>query len=84
MSNHDPNRVTLETTAKEGKRLRLGCNDCGRNVFVSVEEFCKASGVSILTPHKLVSVRLRCTDCGSRNSFCTVDPYSGPAAREPA
>jgi hypothetical protein len=83
MANYDRNarRVTLETAAKEGKRLWLGCNGCGRNIFVPVEEFVGTSGVSILTPHKLVARRLRCTRCGSRDCFCTIEPYSGPSTR---
>jgi hypothetical protein len=82
MANYDPDAwrlVTLESTAKQGKRLWLGCNGCGRHVYVPVEEFCKTTGVSILTPHKLVGMHLRCTKCGGRDCFCWAEPYSIPA-----
>jgi hypothetical protein len=35
-----------------------------------VEEFVKTSGVSILTPHMRVGMRLRCTRCGGGDCFC--------------
>ncbi len=47
MANYDAwRRCTPENTAKQGKRLWLGCNACARNVYIGVEDFCKASGIS--------------------------------------
>jgi hypothetical protein len=82
MANHDRDAwrlCTLESTAQQRKRLWLGCNGCGRTGYIAVEDFCKASGISPLMPHKLVGMRLRCTRCGSRDCFCWSEPYSGPS-----
>jgi hypothetical protein len=84
MANYDRNAwrlCTLENTAQQGKRLWLGCNACGRNVYITVEDFCKASGISPLMPHKLVGMRLRCTSGGARNGFCWAEPYCTPAGK---
>jgi len=59
-------RGTLEATAAQGKRLWLGCCGCGRNVFISVEEFTRTYDIPANTPYHIVRKRLRCKECGSR------------------
>jgi hypothetical protein len=77
-----PRPVTLETAAQDGKRLWLGCNGCGRNVFISVEEFTKIHRIPIEVPFKHVRMRLRCKECGSRDCLFTVESYNAPVTRK--
>jgi len=64
-----------------GKRLWLRCDICAYIVMMEPEAPAASNGVDMLTPLLSVSQALRCTRCGERKAWCSLEPHTGGALR---
>lgn len=71
-------QVHLNHVCELGVRLWIRCNACGHSISPEPEAFAGEHRLDMLTPLRLIAMRLKCSRCGARKAHCVPEPYGIP------
>jgi hypothetical protein len=68
-------QVTLRSVNAMGQNLWIRCDHCCHDLVINAVVFSERSGVDLDSPLLGVSLKLKCSKCGQRKSYCRPEPY---------